>query len=276
MANLNPSDAARTVDAYSPAEVTEKVLGLAVSKTELSLGRQLPLTFLAGIYIGIGCIFSALFFGETALPYAVQRFAGGAVFSVGLLLVLVAGAELFTGNTMIAAGALEGRIGWSAALGNWVRVWLGNLLGALTLVALVYFSHVAETSNLARGLLATAAAKTSAGWGAIFVKGILCNLLVCLGVWMGYAARSVVDKAFAVLLPVAAFVALGFEHCVANMFFLPLGWLLVQAGVSVDGIAVETINLAGILKNLSAATLGNIVAGASLALVYRAAYGKKR
>ena len=92
---------------------------------------------------------------------------------------------------------------------------------------------------------------------------------------MGYAARSVVDKAFAVLLPVAAFVALGFEHCVANMFFLPLGWLLVQAGVSVDGMAVETINLAGILKNLSAATLGNIVAGASLALVYRAAYGKK-
>ena len=263
------------VDSFSPAEVTAKVLDLAVSKTALSFGRQLPLTFLAGIYIGIGGIFSALFTGEAALPYAVQKFAGGGVFSVGLLLVLVAGAELFTGNTMIAAGAVDGRIGWGKTVENWVRVWLGNLLGALTLTALIYFSHVADSGNLARGILSTAAAKTAASWDVIFVKGILCNLLVCLGVWMGYAGRTVVDKAFAVFLPVTAFVALGFEHCVANMFFLPLAWLLVQSGVAPEGIALGTIDAVGILKNLSAATLGNIVAGAALALLYRKAYGAK-
>ena len=229
------------VDAFSPAEVTAKVLDLAVSKTALSFGRQLPLTFLAGIYIGIGGIFSAL----------------------------------FTGNTMIAAGAVDGRIGWGKTVENWVRVWLGNLLGALTLTALIYFSHVADSGNLARGILSTAAAKTAASWDVIFVKGILCNLLVCLGVWMGYAGRTVVDKAFAVFLPVTAFVALGFEHCVANMFFLPLAWLLVQSGVAPEGIALGTIDAIGILKNLSAATLGNIVAGAALALLYRKAYGAK-
>ncbi len=271
MANDAPS-----TDAYTPAQVTEKVLGLAASKTALTWQRQLPLTALAGAYIGIAALFSSLVSGESAFPYAAQKLAAGAVFSVGLLLVVVAGAELFTGNAMIAAGAADGRISWRTAAGNWVRVWLGNLLGALVLVALVYFSHIADGGNVGRGLLSTAAAKVSAGWGAIFFKGILCNLLVCLGVWMSYAARGVADKMAAVFLPVTAFVALGFEHCVANMFFLPMAYLVKLSGFAPEGINTAAITIGAILKNLSAATLGNLVAGAALALLYRAAYAAKR
>lgn len=125
-------------DALTTAEVLEKVLSGAVVKTSLPLGRQLPLAFLAGLYIGLGGLFATLFFSDASLSFAVQRFGAGAVFSLGLSLVLIAGAELYTGNTMIAAGAAEGRISWGATLLNWVRVWLGNALGALTLVVLVF------------------------------------------------------------------------------------------------------------------------------------------
>lgn len=191
-------------DALTTAEVLEKVLSGAVVKTSLPLGRQLPLAFLAGLYIGLGGLFATLFFSDASLSFAVQRFGAGAVFSLGLSLVLIAGAELYTGNTMIAAGAAEGRISWGATLLNWVRVWLGNALGALTLVVLVFFAHTADLGTMANGMLGVAAGKLSAGWFTIFVKGILCNLLVCLGVWVGYAGRTVADKVLGVLLPVSA------------------------------------------------------------------------
>ncbi|EJW99408.1 Formate/nitrite transporter, partial [gut metagenome] len=214
-------------DALTSAENTRKVLLLSQSKTAMPWRTQLPLAFLAGLYIGFGGLFCTLFASDTTLPFALQKFLSGVVFSLGLFLVLVAGAELYTGNTMIAAGASEGLISWKATLMNWVRVWLGNLLGALTLVFLVSQAHVADMGNMAYGMMSIASGKLSANWMTIFFKGILCNLLVCLGVWVGYAGRTVVDKCLGVILPVAAFVALGFEHCVANMYFLPLAFSLV-------------------------------------------------
>lgn len=264
------------VDALTPAAITEKVLALAQSKTALPWRQQLPLTALAGAYIGIAALFSTLALGDAALPFAAQKILGGACFSLGLLLVVVAGAELFTGNTMIAAGALEGRISWSCAVSNWVRVWLGNLLGALALAAVVFFSHAAETPGVAKGLYVVAGAKLTASWSAVFFKGILCNFLVCLGVWLSYAGRTVIDKAAGVFLPVTAFVALGFEHCVANMFFLPMAYSLKLSGVVPEGVDAAFLTLPAILANLSAATLGNIVAGAGLALLYKAAYHPSR
>lgn len=263
-------------DALTTPEVLEKVLAGGVAKTSLSWSRQLPLTFLAGLYIGLGGLFATLFLSDASLSFAVQKFGAGAVFSLGLSLVLVAGAELYTGNTMIAVSAAEGRITWSATFGNWVRVWLGNALGALTLVALVFFAHTADMGSMSRGMLSVAAGKLSADWSVIFVKGILCNLLVCLGVWVGYAGRTVTDKVLGVLLPVSAFVALGFEHCVANLYFLPLSLLLTGAGYVAEGIDPSVFTWANLFKNLSAATLGNTVAGVSLAMLYRAAYAKRR
>lgn len=262
-------------DAYTPAEVLEKVLSGGVVKTSLPLSRQLPLTFLAGLYIGLGGLFASLFLSDASLSFAVQKFGAGAVFSLGLSLVLIAGAELYTGNTMIAASAAERRISWGATLGNWVRVWIGNALGALTLVGLVYLAHTADTGPMARGMLSVAAGKLGADWITIFVKGILCNLLVCLGVWVGYAGRTVADKVFGVLLPVSAFVALGFEHCVANLYFLPLGMLLTASGYAVEGVDPALFTWVNVFKNLTAATLGNTLAGVSLAMLYRAAYGKR-
>ncbi len=262
-------------DALTPAEITEKVLSLSVTKTSIPFAKQWPLTFLAGVYIALGGLFCTLFSSDAALPYAIQKFLGGAVFSLGLSLVVVAGAELYTGNTMIAAGAVDGRIRWQAVLKNWVFVWLGNAAGAVTVALLVYGSHIAETGPLARGMYGIALAKVSADWNVIFVKGILCNLLVCLGVWVAYAGRTVIDRVAGVMLPVAAFVALGFEHCIANLYFLPLAMMLKAGGLAVEGLDLGLLTWGAVAKNLTAATLGNTLAGVVLALLYRAAYARK-
>lgn len=255
-----------SMDAYSSAEVTEKIINMASAKTTMPWYRQLPLTIMAGVFISCGAIFSLLIFQDTSLPYAMQRLVAGMVFSLGLSLVMVVGAELFTGNTMIVGAAVEKKISWGAVFNNLIRVWVGNAIGALIMVALVYGAHVPDVAQFHDGMINLAKAKMTPDWGTIFIKGILCNLLVCLGVWMGYAGRSVVDKVFGVMLPVAAFVALGFEHCVANMFFLPLGLL-----VGMDQ-PQRWMTLANLAKNLSAATLGNIVGGAGLILMYRFAH----
>ena len=248
-------------DALTPKEITEKVLGLGVTKSSMDLRTQLPLTVLAGFYIGLGGLFCTLFMSDSTLPFAVQKFMGGAVFSLGLYLVLVAGAELYTGNTMLAGAAVDGRISWGAAVMNWVRVWLGNFVGALALVTLVYFAHVADTGPMAKGMMSIAVGKLSADWTTIMIKGILCNLLVCLGVWVGYAGRTVVDKAVGVVLPVSAFVALGF--------------VLKLSGYAPEGVPLDVITIENIVKNLSAATVGNTIAGVVLVLMYWAAFRKR-
>ncbi|MFR6027842.1 MAG: formate/nitrite transporter family protein [Sutterella wadsworthensis] len=261
-------------DALTPKEITEKVLGLGVTKSSMDLRTQLPLTVLAGFYIGLGGLFCTLFMSDSTLPFAVQKFMGGAVFSLGLYLVLVAGAELYTGNTMLAGAAVDGRISWGAAVMNWVRVWLGNFVGALALVTLVYFAHVADTGPMAKGMMSIAVGKLSADWTTIMIKGILQPARVPrrLG---GLCGRCVVDKAVGVVLPVSAFVALGFEHCVANMYFLPLAFVLKLSGYAPEGVPLDVITIENIVKNLSAATVGNTIAGVVLVLMYWAAFRKR-
>ena len=256
-------------DALTPKEITEKVLGLGVTKSSMDLRTQLPLTVLAGFYIGLGGLFCTLYMTHSTHPIAVQNYKAGAVIS------RVAGAELYTGNTLLAGAAVDGRISWGAAVMNWVRVWLGNFVGALALVTLVYFAHVADTGPMAKGMMSIAVGKLSADWTTIMIKGILCNLLVCLGVWVGYAGRTVVDKAVGVVLPVSAFVALGFEHCVANMYFLPLAFVLKLSGYAPEGVPLDVITIENIVKNLSAATVGNTIAGVVLVLMYWAAFRKR-
>ena len=196
------------------------------------------------------------------------------------MLVLVGGAELFTGNNLIVMAWASGKVSTGTMLRNWAIVYAGNLLGSLGLVVLVFLSHHLDMNDgrVGMSVLNTAAGKIRPDVTTLFVKGLLCNVLVCAAVWLAYAGRSVTDKIVAVILPVSAFVAAGFEHCVANMYFLPLAWLLVETGHVPAGFDASSITLAGVVHNLVPVTLGNIVGGAGMVgavywAIYRAAFG---
>lgn len=190
--------------------------------------------------------------------------------------MVVAGAELFTGNNLLVMAWAGGRISTVELLRNWAGVYLANFAGALGLVLLVYLSHHWRLNNDAVGMNAVkiAAAKSSLFFLDAFFKGILCNILVCLAVWLALAGRSVVDKICAIVLPISAFVAAGFEHSVANMYFIPLG-VLLKDQVTVRG--AENLSWVDLWSNLIAVTLGNIVGGAVMvALVYYFIYQRHK
>ena len=253
-----------SIDCYSPAEIEDKVEKLGIAKARLPFLASLMLAIVAGGGIGLGGLFFCIVLADPSLSFAVQRVMGGVVFSLGLSLVVIGGAELFTGNCLIVLAWGNHQLkAWEVAK-NWTLVWIGNLVGALGLVFLVFMSHHWSMNNGAVGdaVLKLAVGKIAPDFTTIFFKGILCNVLVCLAVWLSYAGRSVVDKMAALVLPVAAFVAAGFEHCIANMYFLPLAWVLVQTGHVPAHFDASAITLAGIAHNLAAATLGNIVGGA--------------
>ena len=253
-----------TFDAYSPAEIAERVEKTGVAKARLPLQALVMLGMLAGAFIGLGSLYYVIVVSDPALPVALQRVLGGMVFSLGLLLVVVAGAELFTGNNLIAMAWAEGKVTGRELLANWVVVCLANLAGAVGLAAIVLFSGHAET--YAAAYLKIASAKTTLPPLQAFFSGVMCNVLVCMAVWMSFAGRSVVDKAVAIVLPISAFVAAGFEHSVANMYFIPLG-LMLQAA------AGEPVELLGFARNLVPVIAGNLVGGSVLvALVYHVIY----
>ena len=235
---------------------------------------------MAGGSVGLGALYYTIVASDAELSFATTRVLGGLVFSLGLALVLVGGAELFTGNNLIVMAWASGRVSTGEMLRNWVIVYFGNLVGALGLVILVFSSHHLDMNGGRIGLsvLNTAVGKIQPDFVTLFVKGILCNLLVCLAVWLAYAGRSVTDKIVALILPISAFIAAGFEHCVANMYFLPLAWLLTQTGNVPANFDASLITISGIIHNLVPVTLGNIVGGAGLVgaiywAIYRAAFG---
>ncbi|NVO17791.1 MAG: formate/nitrite transporter family protein [Rhodoplanes sp.] len=264
-------------DAYSPAEIQDKVEKLGVKKARMPFLPEFMLAVVAGGSIGLGGMFFTIVLADPTLGFAIQRVLGGTVFALGLALVMIGGAELFTGNCLIVMAWWNGQIRTAEVIKNWIIVWLGNLVGALGLVFLVVMAHHPDLNN---GAIATAALKLAVGkiqpdMVTIFFKGILCNVLVCLGVWLAYAGRSVADKMAGMVLPVACFVAAGFEHCIANMYFLPLAWILVVTDHVPAGLDVSVITLPGIIHNLVPATLGNIVGGAGfVGFVYWVIYRK--
>ncbi len=265
-------------DALSPAEIEAKAESLGVSKTSMSFKQSFTLSLMAGAFISMGAMFFSLVVGDPDLPFAIQRVLGGCLFALGLLLVVVCGAELFTGNTMIVMTAASKKISWAAVLKNWLVVFLGNFIGSLVMVGLVYLSGMPAMDGglVGQTMVSVASGKMSADWVTLFAKGILCNFLVCLAVWMAYASKTVVDKMFAVLLPIAAFVACGFEHCVANMFFLPMGILLASVGAGPAALDPASVSWAGALWNWSATVPGNIVGGALfVGMMYWIAFHKK-
>lgn len=271
------------LQAYSPAEIKEAVEKVGVKKANLPFLASFMLAIVAGGGVGFGALYYTIVASDPTLGFATVRVLGGFVFTLGLALVLVGGAELFTGNNLIVMAWASGKVSTRTMLRNWTIVWLGNFVGAIGLIVLVFYSHHLDMNDGRIGLSVsnTAAGKIRPDALTLFVKGILCNVLVCAAVWLAYAGRSVTDKLLAVILPVSAFIAAGFEHCVANMYFLPLAWLLVQTGHAPTNFDASLITMSGIFHNLVPVTLGNIVGGAGFVgavywAIYRVAFGETR
>ena len=254
-----------------PAKTQEAFVHIGFAKARLTRGRAFVLAILAGAFVALGASFMLMVRSDVSLSPTISLVLGGLAFCLGLFLVLVAGAELFTGNCLMVIGALDGRYPLVRMLRKWAIVYAGNAVGALLVVVLLLVSGFAEMQGGAVGELAcsVAASKASLSPVVAFSRSILCNVLVCLAVWMGSAGKTVCDKLAAAILPVVAFVVLGFEHSVANMFFLPLG-LVIEALWGGSSVVVL-----GVASNLVFVTLGNIVGGVAIAAAYWFVYGRE-
>ena len=251
-----------------PKEIAEGVCESGPAKVSLPTGKVLVLAVLAGAYIGFGGHLATVV-SQDSRPFVgggLTSILSGLVFSLGLILVVLGGAELFTGNSLLALPCLRGTVGIGALLRNWGIVYLGNLIGSLLLVALVFLGGVYVTNNAALGIREVQIAndKVNLGFTEALVRGILCNWLVCLAVWLATSADDVAGKILGIVFPITAFVASGFEHSVANMFLIPIGILAKDAPGVAAGISFSTANLtwAGFVQNLIPVTIGNIIGGA--------------
>ena len=260
-------------DAFSPKEIAARVETVGVAKARLPLLSMLMLSVMAGAFIGLGALYFVLIKSDPSMGFAARQVLGGVAFSLGLILVVVAGAELFTGNNLLAMAWADRKIATLNLLRNWAVVCVGNFIGAVGLALLVFLSRHPEMNNglIAEEYIKIAAAKVALPFWTAFFKGVLCNVLVCMAVWMAFAGRSVVDKAVAIIFPISAFVAAGFEHSVANMYLIPLAMLLQAFDNS--GATANAVTWAGLVGNLVPVILGNIIGGSVLVgLVYHVIY----
>ena len=254
-----------SASAYKPAQIAALIETAGVAKAALPLHRMFTLALLAGAFIGFGGAGWLITMAGADAGFGPQRVLAGVVFSVGLVLVVVGGAELFTGNALMVMAAVDGRVSLGALLRNWGVVYLGNLVGAVGLALAFGLSGLLD-GPMGEVAAKAASAKAALPWAEALVRGALCNALVCLAVWLSFAARSAGDKILAVVWPVTVFVALGLEHSIANMFLIPAG---IWAGAGVTA--------AGVVGNLFWVSLGNIIGGAGgVALAYRFAFGMVR
>jgi formate/nitrite transporter len=245
-------------NAFAPQEIAERVQAIGVKKARLPLLSQLILSVLGGAFIGMGALFYVLVHSDAGLGFAARQVAAALSFCLGMLLVVVAGAELFTGNNLIVMARAQGLIGSGEVVRNWLIVFAGNLVGTAGLALLVWLSrHPAMNDGaIARDYLHIAAAKAALPFLVAVWRGILCNALVCLAIWMSYAGRSVIDKAVAIVFPIAAFVAAGFEHCIANLYYFAMALLLEPQA--------SALLLGGMLRNIAAVVIGNVIGGSVL------------
>jgi formate transporter len=273
-----------TIDAHPPPEMAERMENVGVKKAKLDFWSMFALAVLAGLFIGLGAEFFTLVITDTGLGFGLNKLVGGLVFSLGLILVVVAGAELFTGNNLIVMAWVSGKLTLGQVMRNWVIVYLGNLVGSLGAVMLMYLTKQWAFANYHVGATALniANAKVNLSFTTGVARGILCNALVCLAVWLCMSGRSVTDKILAILFPITAFVASGFEHSVANMYFIPMGLLLKsepQVVAAAGKVASDLVNLnmQGFLGNLLSVTTGNVFGGGFMvAAVYWFIYRRPR
>jgi formate/nitrite transporter len=272
------------LDALLPAEMASKAADIGVRKAAMGVVPTFVLAILAGAFIALGAAFATtVAAGATGLlPFGIVRLVAGVAFSLGLILVIVGGAELFTGNNLLAMAWAAGRISVASIVRNWAIVYAGNLVGAVGTAVLVVVAGQYLFGDGAVGAVALSTAAAKAGLDPLraFVLGILCNGLVCLAVWLTYSARTTTDRILAIVPPISAFVAMGFEHSVANMYFIPIGILIrfLAPGSFWGAIGrgpddYTDLDAAGLIGNLVPVTLGNIVGGTVLvAAVYWLVY----
>lgn len=273
------------IDAYTPAQMAARVEKAGIGKANLDALTMFALAMLAGAFIALGAIFYTFVVHDSSLSLGLTQLLGGLAFCLGLVLVIVAGAELFTGNNLIVMAYVSGDISAGRLLRNWIIVYIGNFAGALVMVVLIYLSGHWGFNDVGVKALLIANHKVNLPFTEALVKGILCNVLVCLAVWLCFAGRSVTDKILAILFPITAFVALGFEHSIANMYFIPAGLVLLEdagmvaaAGQAAGGaLDLSRLTINGFLMgNLLPVTLGNIIGGGFLvAMVYWFIYLRK-
>jgi formate transporter len=269
-----------SIDALVPQEIARKAESVGVAKAKLGPFRMLALAVLAGTFIALGAIFATtVTAGNSSVGFGISRVLAGLVFSLGLILVVGAGAELFTGNNLIVMAWAHGQVSSKKLLRNWIIVYLGNFVGSLLIAVMIFLSEQYTFGGGAVGLNALNIANHKVGLNFLpaLILGILCNALVCLAVWLCIGGRTATDKILSIIFPIAAFVAAGFEHSVANMYFIPMG-LLIKAGAApifwsqIGKTAADYANLTWanfLLANLLPVTIGNIIGGAVMVgLVY--------
>ncbi len=274
------------IDALLPGDMAAKAEQIGVRKANLNPISMFALSILAGAFIALGAIFATTVTAggmavtapdgtvaySTGLPYGVVRLLGGLVFTLGLILVIVGGAELFTGNNLIVMAWANRKVSTALLLKNWIIVYIGNFVGSVGTAVLMFFTAQYTFGNgaVGRTALATANAKVGLDFVQAIALGIMCNALVCLAVWLTFSARSTIDKIVAIIPPITAFVAAGFEHSIANMYFIPIG-LFIKAGApesfwtAIGSSADKFPNLTWgnfFINNLLPVTIGNIIGGA--------------
>jgi len=257
-----------TLDAFPPPEMAERMENVGGKKAKLDFWSMFTLAILAGFFISLGAEFYTLAITGNDIGFGLNKLVGGFVFSLGLILVVIAGAELFTGNNLIVVAWASGKLSLGQVMRNWVIVYFGNLVGSLGTVVLMYLTRQWSFANYSVGATALniASGKVNLTFTEGLARGILCNALVCLAVWLCMSGRSVTDKILAILLPITAFVASGFEHSIANMYFIPMGLLLkgdpqVLAAAGKTAADLANLNVGGFLENLLSVTTGNIFGG---------------
>jgi formate transporter len=260
------------IDAYVPAQMAVRVEKAGIAKSSKDFFATFTLAMMAGLFIGLGAAFFTYVIHDSSLSVGLTKLIGGLVFSLGLILVIITGAELFTGNNLIVMAFVSRKITLGQLLRNWGIVFMGNFVGSLIVVFLIFLSGQLTAGGGSVGVkaLMIANGKVNLTFMEALSRGILCNILVCLAVYLCFSGRSVTDKILAILFPITAFVALGFEHSIANMYFIPVGLLLKQnhrvLAVAQDilGEAPNLLNLSifgFIINNLLPVTLGNIIGG---------------
>ncbi|MCL1930094.1 formate/nitrite transporter family protein [Candidatus Saccharibacteria bacterium] len=259
----------------TPSEVVENSFAVAQAKAGASVKKLLILGFLAGAFIAFAAEASnmvAMNLLSSPEMYGLGRLVAGAVFAVGLMLVVLTGSELFTGNVLMTGAAIKKKIRWSALLRNWILVYLANMAGAVFIAALMYFSGLFHASgDLLGGLtVKIAAGKTALDFMPALILGVLCNWLVCLAVWLAWTAKTFPGKILAIFFPIMLFVASGFEHSVANMYYISAGmfaatdpaYVAAATDIGLSSASFATLNPFGFfVSNLIPVTIGNIMGG---------------
>lgn len=260
----------------TPPELAQSFVSVGVGKAKLPISKMILLGILAGVYIGFAAhlattVATGWKIGDDAALYGLQKFFIGAVFSVGLMLVIIPGSELFTGNNLLTVALCHGKLGFGGVLRNWIPVYFANLVGSILLAMIIGIGTGLLDSKVGGTAINIAYGKVAAAEGhnvAFFFRGICCNFLVCLAVMMAIAAKDISGKVWAIFFPIMAFVTSGFEHCVANMYFIPAGIFAKNSAAAVESSGKTAEQLVGLnwgamwSQNLIAVTLGNIVGGA--------------